>query len=214
MTEPITTPVTEPASPAEPATVVPPAEPTPVTTVTPSAEPAPAIPPQQVAPPPESTPPAEPPPEPPTERVVPAADGYTLPEGVPPELGAWANEKGFTQEQLDSTIEHFSGYVAATDQAQKTALQEMGAAHLKNWGENADHNLTLAKRALQQNDPDGHLASALNESGYGNHPAVLNFLFTLGKGMQEGGFLKSAVNKPPGKKTAAQSMYGANHPSN
>ena len=75
-------------------------------------------------------------------------------------------------------------------------------------------NLQLAQRALRQNDPTGALTKMLNESGYGNHPAVLDFLHAIGRSMQEGGFLKSSTNRPPGAKSAAQLLFGDNHPSN
>lgn len=202
---------------AEEQQVVTPPSPDPVAPVesvesTPPVEPAPPAPPvEPVAPAAQATPPPETPPEPapePADRVVPAADGYTLPEGVPQDIGQFAHDHGFTQEQLDSTIQQMGNYMQGNQIAQQNALRSLGEAHLKNWGENADYNLSLAKRALQQNDTDGQLAKALNDSGYGNHPAVLNFLYNLGQGMKEGGFLKSAVNRPPGERTAAQAMYG------
>lgn len=189
-----TPPVEAPAAPATP-------EPTAVTPPEPAAQP--AQPPQE----PVTPPPVEPPSDTPPERVVPAADGYTLQEGMPAELGEFANKNGFTQEQLDVTVQKFGGYFQGMKNAEQAALKSLGEAHLKNWGGEAPHNLTLAKRALAQNDPSGSLAQALNESGYGNHPAVLDFLYNLGKGMKEGGFLKGNVNKPPGEKTMAQKMF-------
>ena len=79
-------------------------------------------------------------------------------------------------------------------------------------GEVIEESLDVMRWALAQNDPDGQLKVALESSGYGSHPAVLNFLVRLGESMKEGGFLKSAVNRPPGKKTAAQTIF-SNHPS-
>lgn len=148
------------------------------------------------------------------ERVVPAADGYKLPEGIPAEVGQFANANDMTQAQLDSNLQFFGKYMEQQNTATRDALSNLGQAHLKNWGENADYNVSLAKRALATNDPGGNLTKLLGESGYGNHPAVLDFLQTIGHSMKEGGFLKSEVNRPPGKKTAAQTMYGDAHPSN
>lgn len=171
------------------------------------------------APPEQPTPEASPPPDtaaegdPNPERVVPAADGYKLPEGIPPQVGEFAHKIGLTQEQLDANLEFFGEVVKSDRAMQMQNLRKLGEAHLKSWGSEADYKLSLAKRALKQNDPTGTLTKALNETGYGNHPAVLDFLSNLGATMQEGGFLKSAVNKPPGQKTAAQAMFGANHPS-
>ena len=155
------------------------------------------------APPPEST--AEPTES--VERVVPAADGYKLPEGIPPEVGKFANEHGFTQDQLDAALTQFSTMAQAQELHGKQSLRAMGEAQLKEWGEQADYKLNLAKRALKANDPDGTLTQALNETGYGNHPAVLNFLVRLGESMKEGGFITSSVHTPPGKRSVAQAMY-------
>ena len=149
----------------------------------------------------------------PVERAVPKPEEYRLPEGMPDTIRAFAHERGFTQEQLDGTIQHFGSYVVGMQTAEQKALRDLGEAHLKNWGPEAKTRLALAKRALKQNDPEGKLAEALNTSGYGNHPAVLDFLYTLGKGMQEGGFLTSAVPRSPGQKSAAQALFGTNHPS-
>jgi len=196
--------------------------PTPVDPVPQSLAPAAPVPPTGVPPtqaptvPPVETPPAQTPAEPPkpvTERVVPAADGYKLPDGVPKEVGQFANKHDMTQEQLNATLKQFGSIVQNTKKSEMATMRAAGEAHVKNWGDQGQHNLTLAKRALAQNDPTGELKQALDTSGFGNHPAVLNFLHNLGKSMQEGGYLKSAINRPPGKKTAAQSMYGENHPS-
>jgi len=164
---------------------------------------------QPTAPPADSdVPPPKVDPAPTSEPV-----SYKLPEGIPPEIGEFAKSQKFTQAQLDATLQQFGGIMQASEQKRGEALRQLGEAHLKNWGDQAKHRLGLAKRALAQNDPEGKLAKALNESGYGNHPAVLDFLYNLGKGMREGGFLKSAVHRPPGEKSAAQAMYGDKHPS-
>lgn len=147
-----------------------------------------------------------------SERVVPKPDEYKIPEGLPKELGQFAHENEYTQEQLDAAVKMFDSYSQAMKTSQQIALRQLGEAHIKNWGDEANFKLTLAKRALKQNDPNGALAKALNESGYGNHPAVLDFLANLGEQMREGGFLKSAVNRPPGKKSLAQAMF-PDHPS-
>ena len=147
------------------------------------------------------------------ELVVPKPSEYNLPEGMPDNIRIFAHENGFTQKQLEAALNQFGGYMNDVKVSEQMALRQMGEAHLKNWGPQAKTKLALAKQALQQNDPDGALAEALETSGYGNHPAVLNFLHNIGKSMQEGGFLKSAVPRNPQDKTAAQMMYGDNHPS-
>ena len=198
------TPVVTPTEPtATPDATPPPVEQAPVS--------------QQATPGQESAPPTETPPQeatpteaPPTnaegnappERVVPAADGYTLPEGIPTDFGHFANKLDMTQEQANGVLQAHQGM----KQAEMTAVREAGEAYIKNWGERADYNMNLAKRAMKQHDTDGALTKFLNETGYGNHPVVLNHFFTLGQALQEGGFLKSEL-KAPGEKTRAQKMF-------
>lgn len=153
-------------------------------------------------------PPAEPKAEPKVERVVPAADAFKLPEGMPKELGVFANKHGFTQEQLDATLAHFNGAIESGRQAEMAALESTGAQFIQSWGEQAKGNLNLAKQALKEHDPQGVLTKALKESGYVNHPGVLGFLVSVGKLMSEGGFIKSSANAPAGDKTLAQTLYG------
>lgn len=149
--------------------------------------------------------------ETPAERVVPEAADYKLPEGAPSVIGEFANKNGFTQEQLDATIEHFGGYVKASEQVKIDSMRKAGGELIESWGENGKYNMSLAKKALRQNDPDGELSKALSESGYGNHPAVISFLFKLGSSMKEGGFLKGSTVLPKGKKTMAQKMFPNMH---
>lgn len=184
---------------------------TPTPEATPEAQPQEIAPQETVTPPVETTP--EPQPEPVPERVVPQADGYTLPEGVPTQIAEFANKNDMTQEQLDTSLQFFGKISQGTREAEVQAVRSAGEAHVKNWGEASKANLSIARRALAQNDPEGVLKKTLDSTGFGNHPAVLDFLLNIGKSMQEGGFLKSAVNRTPGQKTAAQSMYGDKHPS-
>jgi hypothetical protein len=189
-------PPAEPVAPAAPET--PPVPDAPVPDAPPIQPPVPdPVPP---------TPPIEEPPKP----VELKPEDYKLPEGITREVADFAHKNKLTQEQLDSTLTQFGEVIKQESQKEQQALRSLGEAQLKNWGDRADYNLTLAKRALKQNDPDGSLTKALNDTGYGNHPAVLNFLFNLGKTMQEGGFLKSNLSAP-GTQSLAEKMFGKTH---
>jgi len=150
------------------------------------------------------------------ERVVPAAAEYRLPDGAPPGFAEWAHKAGFTQDQLDATFAKYSEAQQATDLANLKNLQALGNAHVESWGEAKAQNVQLAKSALIQLDESGKVRQVLKQTGYINHPVVLDFLLHIGKTMSEGGFLKNAPAPPVGgkPKTAAQALYGQNHPSN
>ena len=192
MSDPVETPV---ETPVVPAVEAPQEAPTP---------------PQEPAPPSDSTPPED---VPQPSRVVPAQDGYVLPEGVPPAIAQFAHANDMTQEQLDKSIKYYEGMQQAQTKVQQDMMLEAGQALVDSWGDSKDYNLSLAKEALNANDPDGSVKEFLNSTGYGNHPVVLNFMFRLGKQMQEGGFIKGGTHRPQAAKTAAQALFGANHPS-
>jgi len=149
----------------------------------------------------------------PLDRVVPEADGYELPEGVPSEIGKFANETDLTQDQLTSVLTHFGSITGAANKAAFDTMKIEGDAHIEKWGSQKDYNLSLVRRALKQNDPDGTLTELLNSTGYGNSPPVVDFFLSIGKSMQEGGFLRGSINKPKQKgSTAASAMFGDKHP--
>jgi len=151
----------------------------------------------------------------PADRIVPEVSDYVLPEGMPDVLAQFAKDADMTQEQLDKTLDQYGRITEGAEQFRKAELFKNGQAHTESWGKQKDYNLSLVRRALSQNDPDGKLKNMLEESGYGNHPAVLDFFLTIGNSMKEGGFLKGANNtQSKSGLSAAQSMFGANHPSN
>lgn len=147
------------------------------------------------------------------DRVEFKPEMYKLPEGVPEDVRKFAADNKFTQEQLDASLQQFTNYMQANTQAEQQKVRDMGDQFVKNWGDEAAYKLSLGQRALKQNDPSGALTKVLEVTGYGNHPAVLEFMANLGLSMQEGGFLKGARHKPSGQKTPAQKMYGDEHPS-
>ena len=151
----------------------------------------------------------------PADRVVPEAADYVLPDNAPPGLAEFANKADLTQDQLDQTLAQFGGLMQQNEQFMKAEVLKNGTALTNSWGEKKDYNLSVVRRALKQNDTDGRLESMLNESGMGNHPAVLDFFLKIGTSMREGGFLKGANNnQTKAGMSAAQSMFGSSHPSN
>ena len=144
---------------------------------------------------------------------APAPAELKLPDGFPPQVLEFAKTNGLSQAQLDASLQFFGevAHVNATSQQQQ--LRQLGEAHVQSWGKEGQYNLSVGRRALKMVDPEGVLTTMLNETGYGNHPAVLQSLYELGTKLQEGGFISATQNRAPGKRTAAQAMYGDAHPS-
>ena len=149
----------------------------------------------------------------PADRIVPEVSDYKLPEGMPQEIAQFAKDTDMTQDQLDKTLSQFSSFVTQNEQFKQEQLKQSGLDFVETWGKQKEYNLSLVRRALKQNDSEGKLEAMLNESGFGNHPAVLSFFLNIGNSMKEGGFLKGANNtQSKAGLSAAQAMFG-NHPS-
>ena len=145
--------------------------------------------------------------------MVPKPSEYELPEGLPDNIRIFAHEQGLTQEQLNATITQFGGYLQGIQQSEAQAMRQLGESHVKNWGPEAKTNMALAKSALNWLDTQIEgFSNYVNTSQAGNNPHVIQALYLVGKSMQEGGYIKSAVPRKPGEKTAAIAMYGENHP--
>ena len=126
---------------------------------------------------------------------------------MPLEVVEFAKANNFTQAQLDGSINEFNKIVEGAKTAEISAIRTAGEAHIKNWGDKGKYNLNIAQRALKQLDGEGKMTELLRKSGYGNHPVVMDFLFSIGSSLSEGGFLKGSARRPPGQKTTAQKMF-------
>lgn len=132
---------------------------------------------------------------------------------LPPPLAQWTQKFKLPPEAIKEGFQ-----AAASLEVQQQALarhqMEIGTQQLmQSWGSDAKYNLQLAKQALKQVDGGGELSAILKQTGYAGHPAVIKFMYQVGRAMREGGFLKSTMQGIPGKKTAAQILYGDAHPS-
>jgi len=142
------------------------------------------------------------------ERVVPEAADYKVPEGLPEDIRTWAKEADMTQEQLDSALVKFGGYMKSVEEGNINRIRKGATELIKGWGDNAKQNTTLAKRAIEHMDPDGDLKDLLKLPEVGNHPAVIKFFYKNGLKLREGGFIKSG--RPSSGKTEqnrAHRMY-------
>ncbi len=144
---------------------------------------------------------------------IPDAGTNEYPAEFPDFFKDFGKKHKLTADQLKATTEFLNMGLEAAKNTDQTVLAEAGRAHVQTWGQQAQENLAVAKRALKQSDTDGKLTALLRDTGFAHHPVVLEFFKDLGMNLREGGFLKGAINVPPGEKTLAQAMYGENHPS-
>ena len=175
----------------------------------------------ETAPPAEAPAPVETPVEAPTVEAAPVpvpepaevdVSAFKFPEKFAGQLQAFAKNSGVTQEALTQL---FEGYTTADTEVKAAAWAEMaskGQEYVASWGEQKDDNLEVVRQTLKRVDTDGTVSKMLNETGYGNHPAILKMFLEIGDTFKEGGFLESAGNPSAAPQTAAQRMFGSSHP--
>lgn len=129
------------------------------------------------------------------EAVAEAADytDFELPEGVEVDASALDaakplfKELGLDQAGAQKLVEFYAsklGEVAGTISAQAEALTAEWQGQIKqDWGAKYDANLSVAAKAVQLGGPE--LRDALNETGAGNHPAIIKFFHQIGSTISE-----------------------------
>ena len=129
------------------------------------------------------------------------------PEGTPQNIIDWAVSSGLNQAQFDTAIQQYQTVIASQAEATKAELRQAGEAKLQEWGDQAQKHLATAKAALKTYDKTGELSKLLTESGYGNHPAVLQFFKDLGETLNEGDFIPGRPISRAKKLSAAEKMF-------
>ena len=150
---------------------------------------------EAAATPPEAAPPAPAQPEPN------AAGGEKAQADTPP--AAYALDLGVFGENVDAGEAAFLSQIAQESGADAAAASKL-VQDLTLWGqvkheqqvqawedasrndpdfggEKLQENLAIASRALEAYDPQGEIRAMLEETGYGNHPALVRFFIAIGR---------------------------------
>jgi hypothetical protein len=140
---------------------------------------------------------------------------FTAPEGTEydPEIlesftGA-AREAGLTQEAAQKLIEKMAPAITARQADQVQAIHkewlEASTADKEFGGEKLAENLGVARKALENfGSPD--LRKLLDETGLGNHPEVIRFMYRAGKAISEDKFVGGSA-AGGGKLNPANVLY-------
>lgn len=129
---------------------------------------------------------------------APAKYEFKAPEGTeysPEVLEAFteaAKEADLTQDAAQKLIEKMAPALVARQVDQVTAIHkewlDASTADKEFGGEKLAANLGVARKALE-NFGSPELRSLLDETGLGNHPEVIRFMYRAGKAISEDGFV-------------------------
>lgn len=132
--------------------------------------------------------PEAPKPEVPEKYEFQAPDGLQLDETVMGEFSNVAKEIGLSQEHASAIVNKLAPIMAQQEMARIEEATHSWAEESRNdkefGGARLDENLAIAKKAVDTYGGDT-LKSLLNESGLGNHPEVIRFMYRVGQTLKE-----------------------------
>ena len=156
-----------------------------------------------------------------------APEKYTLkvPENSPlsqahiDKISSFAKEKGLSNDEAQMLVERESEAVAtfkATQMAEfetkKTQWFEDSKNDKEFGGEKFKESAELSHRVIER-FASPTLKEHLKETGLGNHPELVRFVWAIGKEMSEDKLIiPGGQTKQPEKKTAAERLYGETTP--
>ncbi len=133
---------------------------------------------------------------------------YQLPEGIDtPEFRQAASEANLSGEGMGKLLSVFQAQQQAITKAETAIQEEATNKILESWGDNRQQNLAQANTLIQTFDESGDMTKLLNQTGAGNHPAVVEFIHNIASAMTEDGFLQVKSAAPQAKKSAANVLY-------
>ena len=129
-----------------------------------------------------------------------APEGSTLDDAVIGQFSEVAKELNLTQDAAQKILDKMAPAMAARQAEQIEAIRAGWADEARVdkefGGDKLDENLGTAKRALDQFGTT-ELRTLLKETGMGNHPEVIRFMYRAGKAISEDGFVPGGRQGAP-----------------
>ena len=138
-------------------------------------------------------------------------EGFVMDEEILSEFKPFAAELKLDQEKAQKLVDMGANLAAKIQQLNVEAWQKQTAQWADDskvdkeiGGANFDENLGVALSALEKFG-DGDLKALINDNGFGNHPALIRFMYRVGKAAGNDSFIKG--DRSNTKKSIAESMY-------
>ncbi len=153
------------------------------------------------------------PPKPPDKYELKLPEGSLLDPSATERISAYAKEKGLSMEAAQEVLNRENQAVTAHHESQlkqvdviKTQWVKDAEADKEIGGEKFKENIELAKRVIDKFGSDA-FKTALNETGFGNHPEVIRIFTKIGRLMGEDKLVMA--KSQAGSKTMEEVFYGS-----
>jgi hypothetical protein len=113
---------------------------------------------------------------------------------------------GLTTKQTQQLIDAYAEDVQEGMKAREQTGREAEDALKAKYGNNFSRNMAISQRALKAVDEDGSIKEFLEDTGLGNHPALIKMFLDYGKRMVEDGLIPGDVDGIATKEIALQKI--------
>lgn len=144
-----------------------------------------------------------------------SADEYVLDSQteLTPAYKQLAHEIGLNQQQAAKLHDWYNENIGSQQELQTQAREQQSVEWLRalqqEWKGDFQHNADMAQRAFKQ-FADSDAVEAINESGLGNHPAILKMFHQIGRLLAEDGSLRSGEASDFGMMSASTAQNEIN----
>lgn len=128
-------------------------------------------------------------------------------------ISAYAKEKGLSNEAAQEILDRENSAVQTYHENQNKQVEEIRASWIKSaeadkevGGKDFKQNVELAKRVIDKFGSE-EFKTALNETGFGNHPEVVRTFVRIGKMMADDEMVFSKAQPSTGTKSNADVFY-------
>ncbi len=151
-----------------------------------------------------------------TYEAFTAPEGVELPTSVLEAFQGTAKKFNLSQTQAQELLNDMAPVIAKQNSEAINSLQKKAVAQ---WltetkadpefgGENLAANLAIAHRAMAKEVATPALRKLLDDSGLGNHPEVIRWMFRVGKYMAPDAKHLTGADKTGGEKTVSERIWG------
>lgn len=148
-------------------------------------------------------------------EVFTAPEGVTLPAPVLDAFQGAAKEAGLSQAKAQALLSSLAPVIAKqNNEAINTVHKQAVTQWLKDTkadtevgGDKLPENLAIARRAMSDKIATPALKKLLDDSGLGNHPEVIRWMFRVGKHIMPDSKLVTGAANTGGEKTVSDTLW-------
>ena len=138
-------------------------------------------------------------------------EDFTLSPQEEKEIRDMAYRMGLNGKQAQKIVDAQAQGVAELRKAEREELAKTDKAYREKWGANFDRNKAIVTRTIERMDPEKKLRAFFDQTGLGNHPAIIDLFHQWGMRLVEDGLMPGDVQGITGREEAIAKLAAINN---